>query len=215
MRATLIAVGAVMVVGLGLVVWLLAPEGGRMLPQASEASSAPTATAGPSSTSAAAATPPAGATPGPVPGATPVAGSEVLPPSSAPDASEPLIDAVRPVKSDEPLVKGDLPPTAASTGKLVDGFPKAAAPAPESDVIQSSIATEGGVMQVALVARTDESADDITAHYRDMWKALGLADHVTTNGLQFADSFTTLSLAFTAGSGTGTVYTVYGVFHTS
>ncbi len=61
-------------------------------------------------------------------------------------------------------------------------------------------------------------ADDIREHYRPLWAELGpdggphrrwIAD------VAYPIAFTSLTLAFTPASGTGTVYMVFGVFRTS
>ena len=71
-------------------------------------------------------------------------------------------------------------------------------------------------MQVTLVARSDASADDIRTYYEQKWASLGLAASGVADGTtSYSDSLTSLSLAFSPASGTGTIYMIYGVFRTS
>ena len=198
MKYTLWGVGAIVVVGIVVALFfLLAPPAGT------------SDTAEPSS----AATP--SITRGPSPGATPEEGSEVLPPdpSSTPGSGLP------PLPVPEPLVTAPLPESAAADGVLVDGFPgDVMGPAAGSDILSSSIATESDVMQVTLVARTDATQEEVSAHFRSLWAELGLTEGVQTEGsadITSTDQFSSLSLAFTPSSGTGTVYMIFGVFRTS
>jgi len=202
MRTTLI-VAAVLLVA-ALVLWFTLPSspGQSALPGAG-----PTTSATPQTPDSIA------TTPGPLPGATPTTGSEVEPPSPTPAADSGL----PPLPAQTPLVADPLPRSASATSELVDGLPiPVMGPASDSDVISSSIATEGQTMQVTLIARTDAPADDVRAHYRDQWTKLGLAASGAEGAdVASSDSFTSLSLAFSSTSGTGTLYTVYGVFRTS
>jgi hypothetical protein len=117
----------------------------------------------------------------------------------------------------KPLVKAPLPASASANGRLVKGFPTAImGPAPESDILSSSIATQGDTMQVTLVARTDASEKEVTEHYRALWSKLGLTEAASSAGsadLAYSDQYSSLSLAFTT-AGTGTVYQVFGVLRT-
>lgn len=201
MRWVLWGVGAVALVGLAITLWLSTAGGDAGAPRAVDATTAPPA--------APSATP----TPGPLPDATPTTGSEV----KAPDATAPPADRLPPLSAPSPLVSAPLPGSGSASGELVDGFPtNAMAPAPASEVLQSSIATEGDTMQVTLQARTDATPEEVSGHYRALWSSLGLAD-VTSGGADasYADALSSLSLAFSASTGTGTVYTVYGVFRTN
>lgn len=201
MRWVLIGVGTLVVVGVVVAIWLM-----TLGPGAGLAGATPTRTPTPTSISAA---------PGPVPGATPTTGSEVKSPDSE-DSTTPF-DGLPPLPTPTALVEAPLPATAAAEGSLVKGFPElAAGPSGGSDVLNSSIASEGDTMQVTLVARTDASADDVRAHYRDTWSRLGLTETASTDGTAttFGDTYTSLSLAFTPASGTGTVYVIYGVLRT-
>jgi hypothetical protein len=71
-------------------------------------------------------------------------------------------------------------------------------------------------MQVTLTARTDATADAVTKHFEASWSALGL--HSTpdagTAALTFAGPYESMTLAFSTGTGTGTVYMIYSVFRT-
>ncbi len=153
---------------------------------------------------------PAATTPGPVPEATPVAGSEVLPPQPG-DASAGL----PPLGDDPPLVSAPLPAAGSAQGGLVTGYPvDAAGPRSGDEIIESSVTAEGTTLQATLSARTDDSPADVTAHYRALWTSLGLTPHVDT-GVEFAARSSTAALTVTAsGGGTGTVYTVYAVLRT-
>lgn len=193
MKGVLIAVGALVIAALVATIWLL--------------STAPTGepdTAEP----AALATP----TTGPIPGATPTSGSEVLPP---PDADANRLPAPTP---SQPLITAPLPTSASGERTLVDGFPAAImGPATDADVVQNAIATEGTTMQVSLVARTDATREEVSGHYEALWGSLGLTPQTVglSGALTYTGPFESLSLAFTAASGTGTVYMIHGVFRTS
>lgn len=196
MRITLWTVGAVVVAGILLALaFLLTP---------------PAAGPGSGATPSAVASP----THGPDPDGTPVPGSEV----QAPDASATDPNRLPPREASGPLVTPPLPPSASAEGSLVEGFPRdIMGPTADSDVVSSSIATEGDTMQVTLVARTDQSEEDVRSHFRSVWTSLGLVESAQDQGTSLAvdDGANSLSLAFTPSSGTGTVYMVYGVFRTS
>lgn len=150
---------------------------------------------------------------GPNPDGTPVPGSEV----QTPDPSAPDPDHLPPLDEESPLVEPPFPPSGSAEGSLVDGFPvQIMGPTSGSDVLSSSIATEGDTMQVTVVARSDESREDVRAHFSRIWRDLGLAESPESDAsaLSVGDGSSSLSLAFTS-SGTGTVYMVYGVFRTS
>lgn len=147
----------------------------------------------------------------PTPTPTPVDGSEVLPPEPHQTESARLPALPQPT----PLIAAPLPPDAAAQGAIVAGFPVTlAGPAPQSDVIDSSIASDGTTMQAALTARTDEAPDAVAAHYRDAWAALGLSPAGGDGAdLAYTDRFTSISLAVSE-TGTGTVYTLYATLRT-
>jgi hypothetical protein len=198
MRRVLGGVGIVVALGLAVAIWLIATGAGSGTPDAADAGATPGATS----------------TRGPVPGATPTTGSE----NQAPDPSAPAADRLPARGTPAPLVSEPLPASGSASGELVDGFPAdLLGPAPDSEVLQSSIASEGGTMQVTLVARTDAGADEVRAHYSELWSTLGLSDAGAGDDadLAYSDAFSSLSLAFSPSSGTGTVYTVYGVLRTS
>ena len=198
MRRVVIVVAVVVVLGLGIALWLaFGPNSGR---GAGDASPDPASSASSEPTT------------GPLPGATPTTGSEVLPPSEGGGS-----DRLPPRTVQAPLVAAPLPPSASALGSLVDGFPSAiVGPMSGSDVVESSIATEGDRMQVTLTARTDATADAVTKHFEASWSALGL--HSTpdagTAALTFAGPYESMTLAFSTGTGTGTVYMIYSVFRT-
>lgn len=148
---------------------------------------------------------------GPSPNATPVDGSEVTTP--APHQSDPA--RLPQLTPPTPLVTAPLPANAAQQGGLVEGFPvPLAEPAAGSDVIDSSISTDGSTMQAALNARTVQSSAAISDHYRVVWGGLGLTP-ATSEGdaISYADRFTSVTLAF-RDTGTGTVYTLYATLRT-
>lgn len=152
-------------------------------------------------------------TPGPIPGASPTSGSEVQPPDVAP--SEP--DRIPDLAPTEPLVSAPLPDSGSATGELVDGFPSTAmGPASGSEVVSSAIATEGDAMQVTLVARTDDAASVVAAHFRTLWSESGLVEQSSTDPdvITYAGRQATVTLAFSGDSATGTVYNVLGSFRT-
>lgn len=155
------------------------------------------------------ATPPS--TSGPLPGATPASGSEVPPPPATPLSAMPPASA----GAAGPLVSAPLPASGSQDGGLVEGFPaEIAGPAAESTVRSSSIATQDTVMQTALSALSSASQDDVRAEYRTRWAAAGLREQQTADGtMTFAGAYESLSLTF-GSSGTGTLYTVFGVFRT-
>lgn len=198
MRRVVIVVAAVVALGLGITLWLAfgpnsgrGPDGASPDP-ASSTSSEPTT--------------------GPLPGATPTTGSAVLPPSEGGDS-----DRLPPRTVQAPLVAAPLPVSASALGSLVDGFPSAiVGPMPGSDVVESSIATEGNRMQVTLTARTDATVDAVTKHFEASWSALGLRStpDAGTAALTFAGAYESMTLAFSTGTGTGTVYMIYSVFRT-
>ena len=159
------------------------------------------------------ATPTATPRPGAAPGGTPAEGSEVPDPDeAAPEASGP--GGAEPTPDTTPFVGTTLPSSGSATGELVEGFPEPImTPMTESDVLDSSIATEGDAMQVTLVARSTASPDEIREHYRSVWAGSGLEPAGTqASGAAFANASTSLTLAFTPESGTGTVYVLFGVF---
>ncbi|WP_019180096.1 hypothetical protein [Microbacterium yannicii] len=198
MRAVVLVVIVLAVAGIAVSLWLFA------------ASSADRNTAAAPAPSAS-----APVTQGPVPGATPATGSEVQEPE--PGGAAPGSGGLPPVSNPTPLVAPPLPESASADGSLVPGYPdEIAGPSPSSDVLSSSIAVDGGTMQVTLVARTTATAEEVNAAFREPWAELGLAETASAgdSSMTFADGFTSLSLAFSPVSGTGTVYMIYGVFRT-
>ncbi|MCT9002641.1 hypothetical protein [Microbacterium memoriense] len=195
MRWTLAAVGAVVAVGLVAAAILFFTP--------------PTPPSGAAATTATASAAPTAA--GPRPDATPVDGSEVQPPA---DQSAPS-DRLPPLPMPTPLITAPLPETSSARGSLVDGFPSTVAgPAPGADILESSIASADTVMQVTLTARTDATQDEVIAHYRSTWSALGLSDAGGEAPLAYTDQFSSATLSFTPGSGTGTVYVVFATLRT-
>jgi hypothetical protein len=196
MRWVLIGAGAVVVIG-AIVTGVLLTTSGAGGPGADGV--APTGAVTP--------------TQGPLPDATPTSGSEVLTPTEAPAQTLP---PVAPAAPGEALLAPPYPDSANAEGALVAGFPAdILGPAPDSDVIQSAVATEGDITQITLLGRTDASPDDVRAHYAAAWAALGLVDQSAGDGsLTFAGRGASLSFSANTG-GTGTRYTLFGVFRAS
>ncbi|MFD4958820.1 hypothetical protein [Microbacterium sp. NPDC058389] len=197
MWGALIAVGAVVLITAGAAVWLfVAPVGG---PGGAGAAPHPS--------------PAAVATQGPLPEATPTTGSEVLPPPAEDtEGGLPL------PPSTATLFTGPLPASASGAADLVDGFPSdVMGPAPEATVVQNEIATEGEMVQVSLVARTQASPQEVIDHYAQLWASKGLvaAPESADGSVAYTSALDSLTLAFTPATGTGTVYMVHGVFRTN
>jgi hypothetical protein len=223
MRRVLWIVGAVAAVGLAVALWLSMAggpvSGGNVLGGGGNGSDGAGPGAAPTPSAAGAsseATDPSETAPtqGPLPGAAPESGSEVPTPGPA----TPTSGGLPPVPAPTPLVGSPLPKTAAATGSLVEGYPEdVMGPTDGADVVSSAIATEGSHMQVTLVARTDAPPEEVRAHYRALWASLGLSDAGGTAaaGAAYADQLSSLTLAFSTASGTGTLYTVTGVFRSS
>ncbi|MCX6502429.1 MAG: hypothetical protein NT132_08510 [Microbacterium sp.] len=191
MRTALIVGAGVVALGLGLGGWLfIAPV-----------APTPPAVGGAHSSST-----------GPLPGATPTTGSEVMPPGDGtvtPDRLPPRA-ATHPPSS--------LPPadSASARGAIVAGYPvEVAGPLDGSDVIESSVASEGSLVQSALVARTDASPEEVLEAYRARWSALRLAavPGAEAGAASFGDASSSITVSADA-SGTGTVYTVFGIVRT-
>ncbi len=195
MRWVIGVVAVIVAAGLGWAIWTSTLAGQD--PAGSAASSSSAGVAAP--------------TTGPSPGATAVDGSEVI----APDPQQTDSARLPALPQPTPLVAAPLPADAAEQGSLVTGFPtEVAAPTAQSDIIDSSVTSDGTTMQAALNARTDQTPDELADHYRALWAGLGLAP-VTSEGstLAYADQFTSITLA-AAESGTGTVYTLYATLRT-
>ncbi|MDL5352381.1 hypothetical protein [Microbacterium sp. zg-YB36] len=192
MRWTLAAVGVMVASGLGAAGWLLSATLAPPTTPTPQVSAAPT--------------------PGPVANATPAAGSEVLPPDAGQAPTDRLPQLTPPV----PLISPPLPASGFARNELVAGFPvEVVGLPPDTDVIDSSLAQDGTVMQATLTARTNAPADAVLTHYRVLWSGLGLAPGVSGGGdAGFSDAYSSVSLAFAGASGTGTVYTVYAVLRT-
>jgi len=197
MRAVLIAAAAIVVAGIAVTIWLLASASGSGDPQGQPGGTVPAATP----------------TRGPIPGATPTTGSEVLPPAAT--APPNRLPSRTPAPPTAPLVPAPLPKSAAAEGGLVAGFPSdLMGPVKGSDVVSSSIATEGATMQVSLVARSDASAKDLRSHYDELWASLGLKEASPTDGnLSYTGAHESLTLAVEK-TGTGNRYSIFGVFRT-
>ena len=197
MRRVGLVVAGVVVLGLAVALWFIftsSPGGSAAPSDGSSSSGAPSR--------------------GPVPGATPTTGSEVLPPTNEIDPNR-----IPPRTPSTPLVVPPLPESASKVGGLVDGYPREiVGPSPDSSVLDSSIATEGDRMQVTLTARTDVTPEEVARHFEAFWAALGL--HGTSQGagttitLAYTGAYESMTLAFNTGTGTGTVYMIYSVFRT-
>jgi hypothetical protein len=208
MKRVLIAVGAVVVVGVIAIVWFIAATAGGAGNAAAPGASTSNSQDGPSSGSSPF-TPSPGATSGPLPEATPTTGSEVLPPTATPN------DKLPSIAPQAPLVSAPLPASGTRSGGLVKGFPtKIMGPASKTTVISSSIASQGTAMQVTLVGTSTSSKKSIQDHYAKLWSSLGLRPGLTSDGsISYAGAHESVTLTF-GSSGTGNHYTIYGVFRT-
>ena len=186
---TLSIVAGVVVVGLIASAWV-ATRGGPGVGEA-VATSAPTA--------------------GPSPSATPVAGSEVQPPTAGS-----VVDQVPARPAATPRIAAPLPASGSLQGGLVDGFPaELAGPLEGSTTVDSSIAGDGTTIQVTLVGRTAQSPAEVIAAYEARWSALGLVPAPSApSTASYSDAFTSLTVGFSPSAPTGTLYTVYGVLRT-
>jgi len=196
MRWAVAAVAVVVAAGLTWAAWM------SFLADAdadADAAGAPRATAGPLAGGSAAS---------PLP--TPVDGGEVLPPGQ-----QQVIDRIPALPGITPRVTAPLPADATGLGELVDGYPaEIAGPLSADDVIASSISSQATRMQVGLTARTGETPETVTAHYRQLWTGLGLAPSGETPGsLAFSDSYTSITLAVSE-TGTGTAYSIFATLRT-
>jgi hypothetical protein len=157
----------------------------------------------------------AGATPTQVGASAPdgqIAGREVQPQAIEASEAPPLV----PVGG--PLIEAPFAASAFAAGELVAGFPVAVmGPIPGADVVETAISSGGGQMQSTLIARTDDSAAEILAHYRDLWTELGRAPSQMPGEQQLAYSgaYDSLTLAVRPKGGTGTVYVITAVFRAS
>ncbi|MCC4908019.1 hypothetical protein [Microbacterium sp. cx-59] len=147
---------------------------------------------------------------GPAPGATPVDGSEVLPPTSGEDPNR-----IPPREADPPIVSAPLPAAASASGHLVTGFPASVVgPATGDDVIDSSVSPEGTTLQVTLTARSDRGADEIRTHFRELWASFGLlAREASVQNQLFASDTASVTLDVVE-TGTGTVYSLFATLRT-
>lgn len=186
-------VAALVVAGLAWAAWMATSQTGN----AESASTTPAAPAVP--------------TTGASPNATPVDGSEVVEPT--PDQ----MDAGRlpALPQPAPRVAVPLPENASMQGAVVDGFPTdVVGAAPDSDIVDTSVSSDGTTMQAAMSARTDRSPSEVADHYRRTWAALGLAPAtVGTDDVAYSDAYTSVSLAIRE-SGTGTLYTLFATLRT-
>jgi hypothetical protein len=217
MKTAVIAVGTVVLIGVAastLLLWTAQATPSALLTGGAASTSSPSSTTSSSSSpsnpqSAADGDAPRTGAPGPVPGRTPTQGSEVRDLTAAPNRTLP------PITPAPPLIAGPLPASGTKAGGLVAGFPtKIMGPAAKTTVVSSSIASDGHTMQVALVGRSTTSPTEIRAHYALLWASLRLVPQQTTDGTTaFRSSYDSLTLSFDP-SGTGTHYTVFGVFRT-
>lgn len=114
------------------------------------------------------------------------------------------------------LIAAPLPATASATGKLVAGFPGALPPAPGSTITSSSVASQGGHLQLTLVATAGRAASDIVAFYRAALAKYGMYDAPVPAAagrtvVAFARGADSVTVTATPGSG-GTSYVLYGAF---
>lgn len=193
MRWVIGAVAALVVGGLIWAAWVTSPTGSPNTAPTSPDATAPAPALGAS------------------PGATPVPGSEVIAPT--PDQSP--LTRLPPVSQPTPLVTAPLPPNGTRQGGLVDGFPtQIVGESADSEVIDSSVTSEGATMQASLRSRTDRTPAEVLDRFRDVWSALGLSPAAAADGtLTFSDLHSTLTVSV-AETGTGTLYTLYATLRT-
>lgn len=188
MRIALVATGAIVAIGLGAAGWLSIATPTPAGPGAAPAVAVPAAPAGAAASG------------------TPVAGSEVLPPAEPAPGGLPRTWTT-------PRVQAPLPASSSATGELVAGYPTdLAAPAPGSEVLDTSVASDVGAMQFTLRARTDEPIEEVIAYYRSIWSGLGLAA-ATDADASYRDDYSAVTISAQA-TGTGSTYTVSGVLRT-
>ncbi|MFJ6653884.1 hypothetical protein ACIQLJ_13925 [Microbacterium sp. NPDC091313] len=192
MLISLAAVGLVVAAGLAVAAWFaFAPGPSPSGQTAGAAASAPAASSGAD------------------PLATPTTGSEVLPPA---ETARPR-DGVPAPPAASPRVSLPLPAAGSDDGGVIDGFPTdLASPTDGSDVLSTSLATEGDVLQFSLRARTDADGGDVASHYTALWSSLGLAPAPASDdgSVSYQDGYSSVTIA-TQASGTGLIYTIYGV----
>lgn len=192
---SLAAVGVIVAAGLALAAWLaLAPA-----PASNSAGEAAQASATPQGP------PPSGSDPQ----ATPTTGTEVLPPT---ETSRPR-DGVPDPPAVSPRISAPLPADGTQEGGVIAGFPTdLAGPTYGSDVLSTSLASEGDVLQFSLRARTDAADGDVTSHYSALWSSMGLAPAPASadGSVSYQDGYSSVTIA-TQDSGTGMIYTIYGV----
>ncbi|MGH3704554.1 MAG: hypothetical protein ACRDT9_08000 [Agromyces sp.] len=203
-RRILIAVGASTVVILAIAVTL-----DRLAADAGDPEPRPAATAGADAGTAAGsdgADSTAKATEPPTSSGDDGKASEVLPPvepeSGLPD---PVIPA--------PFVSSPLPPDAAASGALVDGFPTGIAVYGASEIVSSSVSSAGEHMQATLAARTDAGAQAVLDFYAEHFGSLGLTSTTVpavggSRALSFGYGGDSLVVTVT-GVSAGTDYTVF------
>lgn len=137
--------------------------------------------------------------------------TEVLPvaPSTAP-ALPPSTPLPYPVSA-------PLPESASAVGKLADGYPSSVLPqAPGSTIATSSIASQGGHLQVTLTAGSTQQVVDIIAFYRSALAKYGMYDSPApavsgSTSTRFARDGNAVTLTVTPAKG-GATYAVFGAF---
>lgn len=115
------------------------------------------------------------------------------------------------------LVTAPLPATASANGKLVAGFPARGLPAaPGSTIGSSSVASQGGHLQITLVAKAGQAVTDVIAFYRAALAKYGMYDAPSpavagSTAVAFARGGDSVTVTATPAGG-GTSYVLYGVF---
>ncbi|AWB96314.1 hypothetical protein DCE93_12190 [Agromyces badenianii] len=206
MRRVLIAVVAAAVVILGAALVLDNVAAGDRREVAAESTSAPGTSDDPASGSEAGSDDPDDAEERGSSGDDGIA-TEVLPPITG-SAGLPA-----PVEY-APLVTMPLPPTAAATGAIVEGFPAKVPVFDGSEIVTSSVSIAGDRMQAALEAEADVAPQAVLDFYVARLGALGLqgTDSPAVGGsraLAFVRENDSLVVTVT-GAGAGTRYTVFG-----
>ena len=118
-----------------------------------------------------------------------------------------------------PLVRVPLPRTASRQGAIVAGYPGKALPVPPgAQVKSSSVSSSGRVLQVALEAHSDNSADAVARFHRVNLARKGFKEAPVpavggSTGIAFRRGADTLVLTLTPTGKRACDYTVFGTLH--
>ena len=130
---------------------------------------------------------------------------EVLPPTSS---SSTMPGLLPPIDTTAPLVTRPLPPTAATQGRLVKGYPVAALPLLNgSRALTSSVSRSPGRLQVTLTATTKAGPARVATFYSALLGRLGFGEKAApavggSTAQAFRRGHNTVLLTITPGSTT-------------